>query len=306
MNKIKKVIIWGHKFSHYHTHTHIHHHYYKAFRSLGYEVWWMDNDYAKDGETIDFSDALFFTEGQVDQKIPLVKNATYILHHCDNEKYLNAGGKVLNLCNYLKYCEEGKSFNYEGNTVEKISDLFFFDSKAPAIYQPWATDLLPEEIKEEDASPFEPSRFTIHYVGSIWWENHYEMKKFVQACHDNKKEFKHYAGGISDSDNRELIRNSYIAPDIRGEWHRECGYIPCRIFKNMSYGVPTGINSPHVKEIFGDRIAYSDNSYDLFSACVEKAKITEKKEIQDNMRFIKENHTYINRINNIFYILERI
>jgi hypothetical protein len=303
----KKVIIWGHKFSHYNTFSHIHSSYHKAFKSMGYDTYWFDNDDVKKLANFDFEGSLFFTEAQVDQKIPLIKNATYILHHCNNDKYLETGCTVINLCNYVKYCEEGISFNYKdsGNTVEKIGDLFFYDKNANAMYQPWATDLLPDEIKEEDACLFDHLKKEINYIGSIWQENIDQMKPFMKACKDNKKRFKKYRGGISDEDNRRLIRKSYIAPDIRGEWHKECGYIPCRIFKNISYGQVTGINSIHVYENFEKWVAYSDDTYELFNACVEKSKTMSKATIQESMRFIKNKHTYINRINNILYILSK-
>jgi hypothetical protein len=127
------------------------------------------------------------------------------------------------LCNYVKYCEENISFNYKdtGNTVEKISDLFFFDKKASAIYQPWATDLLPNEINEDDVCMYDPLKKEVNYVGLIWDENINQITPFIQACKDHKKNFKNFYGGISDKANKKLIRNSYIAPDIRGEWHKE-------------------------------------------------------------------------------------
>ena len=43
--KYSKVIIWGHPL-HSHTHSYIHEAYYRAFKYLGYDVYWFhDNEY---------------------------------------------------------------------------------------------------------------------------------------------------------------------------------------------------------------------------------------------------------------------
>jgi len=302
--KIKKIIIWGHKFG-THTHSYIHNSYYKAFRSLCYDTYWFDNSDKDCLINFDFTNSLFFTEGQVDQEIPLIKNCIYILHHCKSEKYIEAGGRILNLCNYLKYCEDGISFNYRdvSNRVEKISPFFFYDKKAKAIYQPWATDLLPSEISRETICSLDDNKKQVNYIGSIWSENINEIQPFIDACRDNGKDFKNYGYGISDLYHKELIKHSYIAPDIRGAWHKECGYIPCRIFKNISYGQVTGTNSKHVADMFSF-VAYSDNTYELFNKCVDKFYSLSLRDMINVMSYIRDYHTYINRIRNILYILD--
>ncbi len=101
---LKKVIIWGHKPNYYHTHGHIHSSYYKAFLNMGFDTYWFDNDDRKKLSNFNFDNSLFFTEGQVDQKIPLIQNASYVLHHCNNDKYLQVGGivvKLVQLCKIL-------------------------------------------------------------------------------------------------------------------------------------------------------------------------------------------------------------
>ena len=39
----ERVIIWGHKL-HTHTHSYIHYGFYKAFKHLNYDVYWLDED----------------------------------------------------------------------------------------------------------------------------------------------------------------------------------------------------------------------------------------------------------------------
>jgi hypothetical protein len=43
--------------------------------------------------------------------------------------------------------------------------------------------------------------------------------------------------GLSDSKNGELVRKSRFGATIVGDWQRNAAYIPCRLFKNISFGI---------------------------------------------------------------------
>ena len=85
---------------------------------------------------------------------------------------------------------------------------------------------------------------------------------------------------------------------ILNQLHVDLGYIPCRIFKNISYGAIPGTHSKFIRDFFGDNILpYSDNTYDLFR--VNEEFIKDDKNIEVSkwlMNEVKENHTYVNRI----------
>jgi hypothetical protein len=74
---VTKVVIWGVKL-HSHTHSYIHWAFDRAFRNLGYTVYWLDN--SDDIRALDLSHALFLTVGLADQNIPLREDGWYILH----------------------------------------------------------------------------------------------------------------------------------------------------------------------------------------------------------------------------------
>ena len=112
-----KIIIWGHKL-HSHTHSYIHGAFFKAFKSMGYDTYWLDN--SDNIDVISFKDCLFMTEGQCDNSIPLDKTNRYILHNCDITKYAD--------CKYLSiqvYADSVK--NLLGITNEEIEGLNFFN-----------------------------------------------------------------------------------------------------------------------------------------------------------------------------------
>src|SRR5690606_21980794 len=72
---------------------------------------------------------------------------------------------------------------------------------------------------------------------------------------------------VKDQDHARMIRESRIAPAIQGQWQVNKGYIPCRIFKNMSYGQLGITNSPTVAEMFGDCVVFDPD----INALVDKA-----------------------------------
>ena len=83
----KKFIAWGLKL-HSHTHSYIHVAYCKAFQYLGYDVYHLDD--SDDISNFDFTNSIFLTAGICDKNIPIIKEAKYILHNCEElEKYKN-------------------------------------------------------------------------------------------------------------------------------------------------------------------------------------------------------------------------
>ena len=68
-------------------------------------------------------------------------------------------------------------------------------------------------------------------------------------------------------ENVKLIQESILAPAIQTDWQVENGYIPCRIFKNISYGKMGVTNNPTVNKLFNDKIntIYKNNLNSGFS-----------------------------------------
>jgi hypothetical protein len=268
---------------------------------MGFDTYWFDDN--DNVDEFDFSGCLFLTESQVEQNIPLVKNSKYILHHCNNEKYIDAGCEFINLCNYVADCEDGIGFDYEGSTVERLGNLCFYDDKNKALYQPWATDLLPEEIDIESFIPYDSSRQYVNYIGSVWHDNIMpKMKQFKDVCSRHGKTLKVMIY-VPPEKVIEFIKDSYITIDIRGDWQQLRGYLPCRIFKNISYGKFVGTNSEHVYKIFGNDVPYKPDLNELFEECEHRYASLTKSQFQKSMLNMKENHTYINRAKRIFEIL---
>jgi hypothetical protein len=304
----KKVVIWGHK-KNGHSHSYIHSSYFISFKKMGYDSYWFDNE--EDVSGFDFDNCIFLTEGQVESRIPINKSSKYVLHHAFEKvnKYEENGLDFINLGNYLKWCDDGispyckneigvypKDENGLESPVEKIDVCTFWDSRNKTLYQPWGTNLSPDEIDPSNAILKREGEPNIYYIGSKH-DNHYEIDQFYNISSAKGKRF--ILRNTDDSEAYRLIRESNISVDLRSKWHIECGYIPCRIFKNISYGRITGTNSEHVAKIFGDFVIYDSDLNSLYDKLQYAESNFDIGLLRESMHYIKENHTYFNRINNI-------
>lgn len=294
MEKLKfKVIIWGHKL-HSHTHSYVHNAFYRAFEYMGYDTHWFDD--TDDVSDFDFSNSLFITEGQVCKNMPIVNGSKYVLHNCYDEAMWNKI-KAENI-KYLKlqtYTDDVLKYN-----AEKIEEGIYYESDM--LYMMWATDLLPHEIVPDDTERTNKS-WWIGTIGEGKFGNMNELDNFKIACRENSIEFAH-ANNLSIEDNRARIRESYLAPAIVGTWQKEKGYVPCRAFKNISYGQIGLTNSRSTKIVLGDHIIYNPDEYELFYLGREAIMSPYyNSKLIAAMDFIKEKHTYVNRINTILRFL---
>lgn len=179
-----RVIIWGHK-SASHTHHHIHYGYFKAFKALGYDVYWFDK--RSDISNFSFENALFSTEDQAHEGIPLLRRAKYVLHHCTLNKYIDARCSFINLRNYLKTYELDYA-NHAGS-LQIINKYTYYDTENHLLIQPWATDLLPHEFSPELLT-LDASSAYVNYVGTVWGDNSNLITRFNDACDKRGKIFK--------------------------------------------------------------------------------------------------------------------
>jgi len=286
-----KAVIWGHKL-YSHTHSFVHYGFYKAFNSLGYETLWLDD--SDDVSSYDFSNSLFLTEGQVCKNIPIRKDCRYVFHNVDCNKIDVDGLSMVGLQVYHKDCIK----------YEKINDYTFFDGSC--LYQPWATDLLPSEIDINETD--EAKKNLIHFIGTItdgWNDINYEMECFERAANERGIEVVKLGGYgrggfVPINESIDLISSSYCSPILQSLKQREMMYIPCRIFKNISYGQHPITNCDHLRFLFPEGVIYNSDTYSLFFDYERKKKVNS---IRAMMNEVRRNHTYINRIKQILEVL---
>ncbi len=289
----QKFCVWGFKNPPYDTFRHIHEAFYRALKFLGKNVSWLD---ARDDISgIDFSNTFFITQNNAVMRevgsIPLREDCFYAVHN-----NIQGGRERFERLDVLPY-------------GVRLAGIPEFDPNGLSVNIPWATDLLPHEIEANKPSTVFQSRSkVVNYVGSVWSVNRKEIDAFANACFDNGINFSQVQGGVSIEDNVRLIRESYMAPAIVGSGH-PVGYLPCRIFKNISYGQFGVTNSSYVNDLFEGRLVYNSDTYGLFFDARERLAKTPLSELHSLMDYVAKNHTYINRIDTLIHgarmILER-
>jgi len=316
---LDKVIICGHEL-HNHTHSYIHNAFYRTFKHLGYDVYWFNEDGKNnypDDKIVDFNNSLYIVHGLESKNLPLNDTSLYIAHNVEwtgeeykipkNHTLINKtkgipSNNIIGLQVYTTDCL--KYLNYKNNKY------YYFTSDKKSLFMPWATDLLPFEIDEniKNLESFEVKDIS-NFIGMPLQHNDrlrevlkkYNIKYEVYGGTFNKNSNKNK----SIEENMKLIQESIIAPALQTEWQIEKNYIPCRIFKNISYGKMGITNSEAVYNLFNKKIIYSSNIEELVQKSLEFNKNKDRFSIiKELMTEVRDNHTYINRINFIIDFLE--
>lgn len=314
-----KYIVWGYH-SVYDTHKHIHQGFYKALQHMGKNVQWLDE--ADDITDIDFSNSFIITnhaclqrEGAywpwpIERKsaLPIRDDCFYCVHGMhDNPAVHELFRNHKNNLSWNVLTMRAMRTSLDLPNYSKLTDEIYLDDDVPfSLPQKymefrWATDLLPHEIEtNKPAEMLSLKNKTINWVGTVWWVNENELSEFRRACESDGIQFNHIGGGqkgvVSSEDNQRLIRESYMAPSISGSHHLTEGYIPCRVFKNISYGQYGVTNNPKTNELFGGKLIFNSDPYKLYFDAKEQLSSKSVKELHALMDFVAQKHTFLNRI----------
>jgi len=287
----RRVVVWGHKL-HTHTHSYIHSSYYRAFKSLGYETHWISNQ--NEIGTVDLEGTLFFSEDQAKSGMPVRDDCFYITHHFD-ESFLSSvpRDRILRLGNFTVECKNH----------QKVTESCHYDETSRTLFQPWATNLLPDEIDISRPRPFDIGSRSCYYIGSIYDENVNAARAFAESCATSGIALQHVRN-TTDEMNMSLTRESLISVDFRGRHHINVGYIPCRIFKSISYGAPVITNSRLVREELNLPAIHvcEDPSRTLVEG-IHFELTLRRDDLTDSMSQIRNKHTFVNRIENLIGVM---
>lgn len=172
-----------------------------------------------------------------------IPDVDYVVHNFDGSHPLCQTAKPENLLRLQVWTND--SFG------TKWSDFRSYDHENRILFQPWGTDLFSEEFMEPVFNPYSNE---VTFVGAIWGEKNngvelgnvsmIELLKLL--CADNSLRFRHLTH-VSDAENVAAIRSARLSPAFAGNWQVDKNYLPCRVFKNISYGVLGITNIPALK-----------------------------------------------------------
>jgi hypothetical protein len=317
---LDKFIVWGYRKEHrYHTHSHIHEGFYRAAKHLSPGSLWLDD--SSDLTGIDFANSIFITEHDAAKNgMPLRDDCFYVVHGMSDDAAIRK--TISDFTGYHLswnvYHDFSHVYGTQGNPAchnittmqfpltEKIwldVDVPFYPKEQHMDFR-WATDLLPHEIKanKRDVTHMRESK-EINWVGTYWHVNQKEINSFKKACEENGITLNHYGAGqngiMSIEENIRLVRESYFAPAIVGSHHITEGYAPCRIFKNISYGQMGVTNSQRVNDIFGRKLIFNPDPYQLFFEAREQLRDLPVYRVHELMDEVAAKHTYVHRLHRV-------
>jgi hypothetical protein len=197
---------------------------------------------------------------------------------------------------------------HQDKGAKEVAPWTFYDEGSRVLYQPWATDLLPHEIDQQKQKVLErktPRKNQWIYVGTTGgglFGNQEQIDRFRAGCQKFNLLLHRPVAVCSREENRDWVFESRLAPCLVGPWQAEHGYIPCRIFKNISYGNLGVTNSEEVYRLLDGKVIFHSDPYELVSKALS---IGAEEEIQltlDLMDTVKKKHTYLQRIEQIFSV----
>ena len=294
--KYNKVVIWG-LLKLRHTHRYIHQTFHKTLAKVGLKVVWVE-DVVRSRSLIEKND-LVISANMASTKLPVLKDVYYCLHNCDNEIH----ERIAPTHNVRLQVYKKVSFQ----KMEKWDEVTFFDGESRTLYQPWGTDLLEDEFYE----PVRSKNLRVSFwIGSVW-NNELDqgnINEIAELRRVLKKQGIRFIvlRHIPDRGNVFLTRRSLIAPAIGGRWQVEHNYLPCRMFKNISYGQIGVSNIKKFVDLFGQENSIQGDSIgELIENSLSLSPARKVEMIRAQQEIVKK-QTYIQKFHNILKAFERV
>lgn len=293
LKKYSGVVVWG-LFSHTtSTQRHVHRHIHDTVKKIGYPVFWCDN--LPENNSLIPDGSLVLSSVECCDKIQHKRSDWYVQFHtvapisaCQNFLHLRVYGDS----------DIGKETVHWNSTT-------MFNKTAHLLSQSYGTDLLPEKF----FPPVFSNSKVVNWIGSIWQDknghgNIENIEKLKKAISRHGLEFRSFSN-ISDSENSQRVRESRIAPAIGGKF-QTVSMMPCRIWKNISYGQLGATNLDKAVEVFGSNLIYDSNIDVLIDKVVSIGEKEYKEMTLAQQEIVAREHTYLDWIYNVLRALEEL
>lgn len=296
LERYHRFVLWGFNAPSGDSFRHIHRHFAHALTKLNKKYAWLD-DTDKNRATLRDGDLVFAVDIASKHLGRALPGVSYVLHNFAPSHPIWDGLDEKNVLRLQVYTSDAERYGVEWEPARR------YDREGRILFQPWGTDLLAEEFH---APILNTTSTEVPFVGSIWDDDGMgnipaikELKKIVNA---HRLVFRHYAH-ISDDENIGAIRAARLAPAIAGAWQVEQDYLPCRVFKNVSYGALALTNVPKFRELFNGCFAGRGSIAQIFT---EAMSLNEKDylELVSAQQEVVKRYTYRESLISIARALE--
>lgn len=288
---VKRVVVWGWKL-HSHTHSYIHAAYVSTLRAAKVPVVWKWDGM---GEKFSLqSGDMFITMGNAHNNVIPHKNAWYVLHNCAPLDGAPRNRQISQQV-FHKRLADSETFaeRVDNNPWQRIN-------KQGDVSMAWATDLLPSQFLA-----FQPAKAreqVMVWCGTIARDERYNnwrnIRQFLKGCKEEGVGIRVMPARTSNKKHTLAVQKALLAPCLVGPWQQAEEYVPCRFFKNVSYGALPVTNAAIIgRDAGASRVLYDrdprqgalraieafDNgtAEDMWSACA---------------RWVQSEHTYLSRL----------
>lgn len=238
----EKLICWGGVKGGLESHRHVQQHFWRAANKMGWNAQIVPDDaeyrsVIKPGCMVLTADIYGHNIGEA------IEGVDYVLHNFTAGHQLLESVRPENLLKLQVWTNDAYG--------KQWSDFRAYDHEGRILFQPWGTDLFAEEFMDPVQNSYSKE---VTFVGAIWSDQYNGtelgnlgmIESLRLLCADNSLQFRHLSQ-ISDAQNVSAIRDARLAPGFAGNWQVEHNYLPCRVFKNISYGALGFTNVPALK-----------------------------------------------------------
>jgi hypothetical protein len=242
----QRIVLWGLRTTFNDTFYFIHKGLYETLKKLSIPVLWVD-DKQSNADLLTGGDLIYAVD-RACQHLPIRLDVKYCLHNIGEEFVHN-----LDRAQFITLQVLTIDRFQEGREQPRPLDAYLhgaasYDPMGNVLYQSWGTPILARDFMVPINFPLKKSEY---FVGTIWDNalgqgNTRVITEYKQLLQEHKIQFK-CVKGAPEFFNPIYVRHSAIGASIVGDWQREHGYTPCRLFKAVSYGRIGAINSSNSK-----------------------------------------------------------
>ena len=297
---IKRIVIWGLRSVFNDSYRFVQGGFYLTLKKLNFPTVWID-DSRENINKVGPGDLIFAANRSM-QYLPIINGVKYCLHNPERrfiEILDNSDFVLLQVLIKERYANTEQKKSKVNSILEGAVN---YDAAGNVLHQSWGAPLLAREFFPPKKLLYKKSEY---FVGTIW-ENELGQgnSKIIPIYREELKKrgvnFLHVQGA-PEVLNPLFVRHSAVGAAIVGNWQREMGYTPCRLFKAVSFGRLGLINSTNTFEAYPWAISNEDIP-ELMNQAFSLSENEAIELIHYQQSYVAK-ETYENKIKNILKVL---